>query len=120
MIPLLGSRGSSGLLLPAEAFPDFSHGFEPLGQTAAAIGPLTFFHEWSGGSQASLRKPVHTEYQSKTQYRARADAGLYQINAGTLLQGLLYFLQNESRKRPDVTEHWTLYQNCVSSGCDFV
>lgn len=48
--------------------PDFSHGFEPLGQTAAAIGPLTFFHEWSGGSQASLRKPVHTEYQSKTQY----------------------------------------------------
>lgn len=72
--------------------PDFSHGFEPLGQTAAAIGPLTFFHEWSGGSQASLRKPVHT------------DAGLYQINTGTLLQGLLYFLQNESRKRPDVTE----------------
>lgn len=105
MIPFLGSRGSSGLLLPTEASPDFSHGFEPLGQTAAAIGPLTFFHEWSGGSQASLRKPVHTEYQSKTQYRARADAGLYQINAGTLLQGLLYFLQNESRKRPDVTEH---------------
>lgn len=55
-----GSQYSSGLLLPGQASPDFSHGSEPLGQTAAAISPLTLFHEWSNGSQVSLRKLVCT------------------------------------------------------------
>lgn len=44
------------LLLLGQASADFSHGSEPSEQTAAAISPVTLFHEWSDGSQGGLRK----------------------------------------------------------------
>lgn len=50
------------LLLLGQASADFSHGSEPSEQTAAAISPVTLFHEWSDGSQGGLRKPVHSDY----------------------------------------------------------
>lgn len=74
-----GSQHSGGLLLPGQASPDSSHGSEPLGQAAAAISPLTLFHERPNGSQMSLRKPARTVHPCKTQYGTRA-IGLYKIS----------------------------------------
>lgn len=44
------------LLLPGQASADFSHGSETSERAAAAISPVTLFHEWSDGSQESFEK----------------------------------------------------------------
>lgn len=50
---------AEGSRLPGQAS-DFSHGSQPLGQTAGALGPVTSSHEWSNEGQEGLRNTERT------------------------------------------------------------
>lgn len=112
------------LLLPGQASPDFSHGSEPLGQTVAAISPVTLFHEWSDGSQEGLRKAVGAGRHCKTQYRTRADVGLYKISIYRLLRSLLFRFESESEHEQahKLTTLKVVITMClfVLNSCDFI